>query len=62
MVSLSRLCTVDEQGVEFTNPYDDSIMKLRPEDSIQVQNRIGADIIMALDDVVKTTTDLDRMS
>jgi tRNA-guanine family transglycosylase len=37
-------------------------MELSPEESIRVQNKIGADIIMALDDVVKTTTDLSRMS
>ncbi|KAK6246010.1 hypothetical protein SCA6_009100 [Theobroma cacao] len=30
-------------------------MLLTPEESIEIQNRIGADIIMALDDVVRTT-------
>jgi tRNA-guanine family transglycosylase len=30
-------------------------MLLTPEESIHIQNNIGADIIMALDDVVKTT-------
>ena len=29
---------------------------IRPEDSIHFQNNIGSDIMMALDDVVKTTT------
>jgi len=29
---------------------------LTPERSIEIQNAIGADIIMQLDDVVKTTT------
>jgi Queuine/archaeosine tRNA-ribosyltransferase len=29
---------------------------LTPERSIEIQNSIGADIIMQLDDVVKTTT------
>jgi tRNA-guanine family transglycosylase len=31
-------------------------MLLTPEHSIQIQNKIGADIIMALDDVVSSTT------
>jgi hypothetical protein len=31
-------------------------MLLTPEHSIQIQNRIGADIIMALDDVVSSVT------
>ncbi|CAN0889965.1 Queuine tRNA-ribosyltransferase catalytic subunit 1 [Linum grandiflorum] len=37
------------------SPVDGKPMLLTPEESIQIQNRIGADIIMALDDVVKTT-------
>lgn len=36
-------------------------MKIRPEDSIHIQNKIGSDIMMALDDVVKTTTEGQRM-
>ena len=36
-------------------------MNLKPEDSIKVQNQIGADIMMALDDVVQTTTEGPRM-
>lgn len=31
-------------------------MFIKPEDSIHIQNKIGSDIMMALDDVVKTTT------
>lgn len=36
-------------------------MMIRPEDSIHIQNTIGSDIMMALDDVVKTTTVGPRM-
>jgi tRNA-guanine family transglycosylase len=36
-------------------------MFIRPEDSIHIQNTIGSDIMMALDDVVKTTTVGPRM-
>ncbi len=56
MVSLSEMCQVTEEGVSFQSPYDKSMMFLRPEDSIHTQNQIGSDIMMALDDVVKTTT------
>lgn len=62
MVSLSKLCEITEEGVEFESPVDKSKMFLRPEDSIHVQNQIGADIIMALDDVVRTTTVGPRMT
>lgn len=61
MVSLSKLCEVTEEGVEFQHPNDKTMMFLRPEDSIHTQNQIGADIIMQLDDVVKTTTVGPRM-
>ncbi|CAD8107370.1 unnamed protein product [Paramecium sonneborni] len=61
MVSLSQLSEVNEDGVTFESPYDKTIMHLRPEDSIHTQNQIGADIIMALDDVVRTTTVGPRM-
>ena len=33
-----------------------SIMVLTPEESMKIQNQIGADIMMALDDVVSSTT------
>ncbi|TQD86534.1 hypothetical protein C1H46_027927 [Malus baccata] len=55
-VSLLHLADITEEGVTFQSPVDGKPMLLTPEESIQIQNRIGADIIMALDDVVKTTT------
>jgi len=56
MVSLLKLAKITEQGVTFQSPHDASTMILTPEKSIQLQNQIGADIIMALDDVVSSTT------
>ncbi|XP_063701750.1 queuine tRNA-ribosyltransferase catalytic subunit [Culicoides brevitarsis] len=62
MVSLLKLAEIDEHGVNFASPYDGSKCMLTPEESIRIQNAIGADIIMQLDDVVKTTsTDLERI-
>ncbi|GJX33636.1 queuine tRNA-ribosyltransferase catalytic subunit 1-like protein [Tanacetum coccineum] len=55
IVSLLHLADITEEGVTFQSPVDGKPMLLTPEESIQIQNRIGADIIMALDDVVKTT-------
>lgn len=57
MVSLSRLCAVSEEGVTFESFVDGQEMLLTPERSIQHQNRIGSDIIMALDDVVSSVAD-----
>ncbi|KAL4443007.1 hypothetical protein ABPG77_008498 [Micractinium sp. CCAP 211/92] len=55
MVSLLHLADINEEGVTFQSPTDGKRMLLTPEHSIQVQNRLGADIIMALDDVVPST-------
>eukprot|EP00889_Picochlorum_renovo_P000278 jgi/Picre1/27308/NNA_000277.t1 len=55
MVSLLHLADITEQGVTFQSPTDGHTMLLTPEHSIAVQNRLGADIIMALDDVVPST-------
>lgn len=55
MVSLSKFCSVTEKGVEFEHPETAAKMFLRPEDSIRAQVGIGADIMMALDDVVSST-------
>ena len=56
MVSLLKLANITEEGVTFQSPSDGSKMLLTPEKSIQLQNEIGADIMMALDDVVSSTT------
>eukprot|EP00439_Symbiodinium_sp_Y106_P083047 s653_g22.t2 len=58
MVSLLKLAVITEDGVEFEDPKKPgSRMLLTPEKSIESQNDIGADIMMALDDVVSSTLD-----
>src|SRR5262245_34177155 len=54
MVSLLKLAKITEEGVEFQHPHDGARMMLTPEHSIALQNSIGADIIMQLDDVVSS--------
>ncbi|KAL7751871.1 Queuine tRNA-ribosyltransferase catalytic subunit 1 [Sorochytrium milnesiophthora] len=62
MVSLLDLSTITEEGVEFTSPYNDgSRILLTPEKSIDLQNSIGADIIMQLDDVVNPLCGRERI-
>lgn len=51
MVSLLSLAEISETGVAFTSPHDSSQMMLTPEESMRLQNAIGADIMMQLDDV-----------
>lgn len=62
MVSLLKLAKITEDGVRFLSPHDGSPMLLTPEHSISLQNSIGSDIMMQLDDVIQTTSpDIERM-
>jgi len=56
MVSLLHLATITEEGVTFQSPSDGTTMLLTPEASIRLQNQIGSDVMMALDDVVDSKT------
>jgi queuine tRNA-ribosyltransferase len=47
--SLAHTGTMDEDGVTFKSHLDGSPVRLTPERSMQVQNKLGADIIMAFD-------------
>jgi len=40
---------VDDDGVTFRSTYDGTIHRLTPEDAVRIQERVGADIQMALD-------------
>ena len=48
--SLSQMRQITEEGVTFKSPRDGSIIKITPERSIQIQNALGADVIMAFDE------------
>lgn len=61
MVSLLKLAKITEEGVTFESPHDGTTMCLTPEHSIKLQNQIGSDIMMQLDDVVHTRTTGERL-
>lgn len=48
--SLSEMRRITEEGVTFKSPRDGSTIELTPERSIQIQNALGADVIMAFDE------------
>ena len=56
MVSLLKLANITEEGVRFLSPHDGTPMLLTPEHSMALQNSIGSDIMMQLDDVLVTTS------
>jgi queuine tRNA-ribosyltransferase len=41
---------ISDRGVRFKNELDGSVLELTPERSIQIQNALGADVIMAFDE------------
>ena len=47
--SLSPLTKIDDDGVEFASHVDGSKIYLNAEIATKIQNRLGADIIMCLD-------------
>lgn len=48
--SLSEMRSISEEGVTFRSPRDGQMIHLTPERSIQIQNALGADVIMAFDE------------
>ena len=50
VMSLGHLRRITEEGVEFRNHLNGDLLFLSPERSIEVQERLGADLIMAFDE------------
>ena len=48
--------SVTEEGVRFKSPHTGEMMVLTPEHSIEIQQALGADIMMQLDHVVHVLT------
>ncbi len=57
--SLGDLNEISEEGVKFQSHIDGSYHFMRPEDSVNIQNDLGADIIMAFDECAPYPTDYD---
>jgi len=48
--SLANLARVDDHGVTFRSHVDGAEVRLSPERSVEIQNALGADVIMAFDE------------
>ena len=48
--SMADLNSIDDDGVTFKSIIDGSKIRMTPERSIEIQNNLGADIVMAFDD------------
>ncbi len=58
--SLAALSKVSEKGVAFQSPLDGSRHLFTPENVIDIQRAIGADIIMCLDECTEYPADFNR--
>ncbi len=48
--SLAQLRKIDDEGVTFNSHIDGQLIRLTPENVIDAQNKLGADIIMCFDE------------
>jgi len=48
--SLSEMRSITDEGVTFRSPRDGRVINLTPERSVEIQNALGADVIMAFDE------------
>ncbi|MGB3651684.1 MAG: tRNA guanosine(34) transglycosylase Tgt [Rivularia sp. (in: cyanobacteria)] len=59
--SLSEMRKITEEGVSFRSPHDGRIINLTPEKSIEIQNTLGADVIMAFDECPPATANREEV-
>src|SRR5215210_3586689 len=61
VMSLSQLRKLDESGVTFRSHIDGAMVALSPERAIEIQNLLGADIVMQLDECLKLPASRDEI-
>jgi len=58
--SLARLRRVTDEGVEFQSHVDGQLLRVSPEKATEIQQTLGADLIMAFDECVEYPVEKDR--
>ncbi|MBI4099551.1 tRNA guanosine(34) transglycosylase Tgt [Candidatus Microgenomates bacterium] len=59
LVPRTKLCKVEEEGPTFVSHIDGSVHFFPPEKSVEVQEKLGADFIVALDECTSPLHDYD---
>jgi queuine tRNA-ribosyltransferase len=59
-MSLAKINSIAESGIRFRSHLDGSAMILTPEVAVDIQQKLGADIMMALDECTPYPADYDR--
>ena len=52
LVSLRDVVHVDDDAATFVSPFDGSRLRVSPEEAVALQARLGADVVMCLDEPV----------
>jgi len=60
--SLAGLRKMNEKGVEFKSHLDGKVHQLSPEKAIKIQNQLGSDITMVLDECTPLNADKDEVA
>lgn len=60
--SLKKLRKVTEEGVRFRSPHDGAAMNLTPELAVEIQETLGVDVAMALDECIEWPAERDRVA
>jgi queuine tRNA-ribosyltransferase len=55
--SLDAFCRRSEEGVEFKSPLDGRAVFLTPERAVEIQERLGADLVVVLDEFEEISPD-----
>jgi queuine tRNA-ribosyltransferase len=61
LFSLSELMEIDDDGVEFASHIDGRRFKLNAKNATEIQNHLGADIIMCLDECPAFGCEADKL-
>jgi len=59
VMSLATLRKVKDEGVEFRSHLDGSVRRLGPEDAVRIQDALGTDIAMSLDELIELPASAD---
>ena len=59
-MSLAKINSITEEGIRFRSHLDGAPLMLTPESAIEIQQRLGSDIMMALDECTPFPADRSR--
>jgi len=59
-MSLAKINSIDDNGICFRSHLDGARITLTPASAVQIQERLGADVMMALDECTPYPADYDR--